>query len=235
MKPIKAVAFATLALSGFLGVDTATATTVDCVGCTYAEMEQRAFSEASGEGPVPFSEVRYYINRSTGLVGKFVLYREYLNPEFQCVPNPYEVPIGCVTFGMAEPQDVEPVVQNFANYIQAMSVANVPIISDPNMPNDGYELVQYPQMQEAVGAYLQGTQAMFKQEFWNLSTYITGFSAFEVVVNVRISDGSTATYRWDYGTMKFVFVKGSARDKLGNRIPETVIDVAGGGRFNHHL
>jgi len=50
-----------------------------------------------------------------------------------------------------------------------------------------------------------------------------------IQVVLHFPDGSTSIVEWDYTSEKFVYVKGSSKDTVGNPIPENLSEVTNGG------
>ncbi|HET6807116.1 MAG TPA: hypothetical protein VFH59_16905 [Frateuria sp.] len=50
---------------------------------------------------------------------------------------------------------------------------------------------------------------------------------------LHFPDGSTCIIQYDFSSQQFVYVPGSARDAVGNPIPETPLEVSGGGTMNY--
>ncbi len=58
---------------------------------------------------------------------------------------------------------------------------------------------------------------------------VTGLKTpFTIVNNIQLPDGSYFQVGWDFNTRAYTYLKGSAHDAAGNRIPENVVDAGGG-------
>lgn len=65
----------------------------------------------------------------------------------------------------------------------------------------------------------------------NLTNFvsITGLKTpFTVTNNIQFTDGSFFQVTWDFNAKNYIYIKGSAHDAAGNRIPENSVDAGGG-------
>lgn len=216
-----------LLAAGFAWSGAAEAKVEECNNCSISQMEEVAYL-ALDNAPVPYNEVIYFVDMQGGNVGKFELFKDYLNVEEACVPSPIEVTFGCVEFRWVDNLPVEQQVRDYIILIRQLGATPIFLPASADLPQNGYELVQYPQKQDAVSQYLTTTNAQQVQEAWNALSFLGISVPAPVTVTVRMPDGSTATYVWSPETKKFSLVKGSVRDSAGNRVPETPADVAGG-------
>lgn len=202
------------ALAGLMLMATfsANAGTLFCDNCT--STQKKAVAKAASPG------TQYVVDRINGTVSKY-------DVEVTCTDAPPSVCKG--TF----PLTVESQVVNYVNFVIAHPSASVSLPNSGNLPNDGYEDVEFPQLSQNVGSYIKNSGTGLIQDFLNFLGSVnpfTGFdpSAMQMTITVHYPDGSTSMYTYDHITQTWVRVKGQTRDANNNPVPETPSDVSGG-------
>lgn len=202
----KAMVAAALMVVGF----SASAATVYCDSCVGAEVNGAARQIGSG--------THYVIDRTYGAVYKYSV-RRYCEGT-RCL---YE----------ATPLAVEPAITSYVRYVAANSDKTVVLSPRTDFPQNGYELIQFPQTAETVGRSIKNGTLGGVQDFLNFLSAINPFTGFDpskmsMTIRVVMSDGSTALFIYDNVRQTWVPVRGEVRDSNGNRIPESPADVTGG-------
>lgn len=130
----------------------------------------------------------------------------------------------------------KPVEQQVINYVSFMAQhkeSRVVVGTTDDFPQSGYEFVEYPQLQERVGAYIKEGGWGLVQDFLNYLNAvgsIGGFNSGAISITIRVimADGSTALLVYNNTTQTWVAVEGQTTDSSGNTIPEKPEDFSGG-------
>ena len=127
----------------------------------------------------------------------------------------------------------EQAVVNYVVFVKQNAQREVVIGGPGSMPNNAYELVEYPQMSATVGAYIKDSGGGLVQDFVNFLAGVNPFRGFNpdkitMTVSAKLSDGSRALYIYNNTTKTWDRVKNQTKDSSGNVVPETVNDVSGG-------
>lgn len=202
-----------------------------CDGCSIVDMEQRAYTAAENARP-PYDAIHYYVNPQNGLVGKFNVINESLGNPKLCPPTNFPTPecqgIPLVDFLTAEPLAVE--FGSVVRTLRAMSIA-VPT-SLNSIPNNAYDFARYPQMREAAVSYVysQAITVQYQQTIINMLAGVVGANVGEPLITVKatLPDGATFVAACDNVLKKFVYQKGTLKDRSGNSVPESSDSVTGG-------
>lgn len=158
----------------------------------------------------------YVVNRTAGVVAKYNVIRRCEGS--RCVYEATSMP-------------VEQAVQDYVNYVKQNRNTTVVLGPGQGYPNNGYELVEYPQMNPAVNDYLINHASSIVNDikrFLNALGPSLQFDAsiFPMTVLVVMSDGSTALFQWNKDFGRWDRVKGQTKDSSGNIVPETLAEVA---------
>jgi hypothetical protein len=136
---------------------------------------------------------------------------------------------GCTKY--ADLMTTETAVKNYVNFVKTYAQSQLDLASSTSFPNNGYEMVQYPQLATNVGSYIKSHGYGLVQDFLNFLSAvnpISGFNPPSMTLRVHLADGSTALFVYDHVTQTWVRVKGQTKDANGNTIPETAADASGG-------
>ena len=204
IKFMLAVVLSFLSLST-LASTPATYQTIVCDSCG----DYSAKARAAGPG------VHYVVNTLSGVVKKY---------QVVWMRGPGNV---------ATEKAVEGQVANYVSFVARNKGSRVVLGVTDDFPQSGYEFVEYPQLQERVGAYIKEGGWGLVQDFLNYLNAvgsIGGFNsgAISITVKVTMADGSTALLVYDNTTQKWVAVKGQTTDSSGNTVPEKPEDFSGG-------
>lgn len=202
-----------------------------CNGCTYADMEQKAYSAAERARP-PYDAIHYYVNPQNGLVGKFSVINESFGSPKQCPPSNYPKP-ECQGIPLVDVMTVEALAVEFGSVVRNIRAMSITVPSSLNTyPDDAYDFARYPQMREAAVNYVyaQAVSVQDRATITSMLAGVLGLSTSQPVVTVtgRLPNGSTFVAAWDNTLKKFVYQKGTLKDRSGNSVPESTDAVAGG-------
>lgn len=202
-----------------------------CNGCSYADMEQRAYTAAERARP-PYDAIHYYVNPNNGFVGKFNVINESLGNPKLCPPTNFPTP-ECQGIPLVDVLTAEPLAVEFGSVVRNIRAMSITVpTSLNNVPNDGYDFARYPQMREAAvnHVYSQAVSVQNQQTIINMLAGVVGINAGQplVTVTATLPDGSTFIAAWDNTLKKFVYQKGTLKDRSGNPVPESSDAVAGG-------
>ncbi|QSX78079.1 hypothetical protein [Agrilutibacter solisilvae] len=122
----------------------------------------------------------------------------------------------------------EPAVRDYFNRIAQGSERYVSINGNL-FPQDGYEMLEFPQLQSNINLYLRDSGTIYFADMWNFVTSVAPFDLeIQKTVLWTMPDGSTSLYVYDKATMTWKLVPETTKDSEGNRIPDTLQSVAGG-------
>lgn len=204
----------------------AMAETVSCNTCgsgnSYRDAAKNAINTSWTDSP-PI----YVINQSAGVVKKF-----------NTVPR----------LRIATEVDVETAVYDYFNFVMSQNGISIQIpsgiqpaaagrmqaASSNGFPDTGYELVEYPQLSEGVGAYLKTSGWGQINDFMRFLSAVNPFKGFNpsaasMTLRAVLSDGSTALFFYNSDTQTFERLKGQTRDSSGNIVAETKEDLISPG------
>lgn len=193
----------------------ASAKTAVCNTCTtdsdYKARAKLLATQGGGVGP------HYVVNSATGVTKKYTAFWDY----------------GEVTRVIMTEKPVEASVNDYVRFVMQSSGRSISINLREDLPENGYELMEFPQLQRNTGTYINDTGVGFMQGYFNVIGAVGsvfGFNAggLSITVKVVMPDGSNALYTYNHTTMTWVLVPGTIKDGSGNYIPRTREDFAGG-------
>ena len=184
----------------------ASAETIICNTCVTS-------SDYNSKSKAGMAGTHYVVNSLSGVVKKY-------NVQF-------------VRGWVALEKPVEQQVINYVGFMVQHKESRVVVGTTDDFPQSGYEFVEYPQLQERVGAYIKDGGWGLAQDFLNYLNAvgsIGGFNSGAISITIRIimADGSTALLVYNSTTQKWVAVKGQTTDSSGNTVPEKPEDFSGG-------
>ncbi|MFY0186086.1 hypothetical protein ACTT2I_03910 [Stenotrophomonas sp. PUT21] len=207
----------------------AQSTTLDvCDSCSASQMQDRAWLDANDEA-APYWGEKYYVNRHTGEVRKFEVMKEPPAPDATCTPW---VTWGCNSAVFVFPMPLEQDFIQGGIVIQQAWNSVIYIDPGPGIPQGAYEYVSHPQGREAVmaQAHFKGAVAQTTAQVLRglLDKYFLSMPPKVVSITLVLPDGSRVRANYDVALERLVHEKGSVRDRIGNWVPETPVDISGG-------
>lgn len=199
-----------------LGFNAAAKTAV-CNACAtdydYSSRARTVALQGGGVGP------HYIVNSLSGVTKKYTAFWKDLGEG--------------VTSVVVTEKPVESSVTNFVNFVKQKNGSLISINLREDLPENAYELIEFPQLQRNAGAYIKETGVGFTQDlltYLNAVGSLVGFSANAISITVKIvmPDSSTALYVYNHTTQTWDRVPGQTKDASGNFIPETKEGFSGG-------
>lgn len=182
----------------------------------------------------------YVVNFTDGRVVK-VVYANNVNENFDWERDEFEA------WGVSV--EVEPSVSQYVAEMHAVMPSPIVLTRNSALtagrgvavsagadggPGSVYDAITLSAHDIYIHNRLTNSLADFRQAWYNIVSVINPVTYFKPSavpppVSVVFEDGSYAYYTWAPDTGLWVRIKGSARDRFGNRVPESREDVANGG------
>ncbi|MCD9085600.1 hypothetical protein [Stenotrophomonas sp. SY1] len=199
-----------------------------CDGCSSSYINTIVWHDTNAE-QAPFWGYKYYVNRQTGEVLKFLTSKENDAPSITCTPA---TPWGCQDIITIVPETPEPEFHDYGIKAQQAWGSVIEISPGPGIPNNAYEFVQFPQAREVTMAQAHTKAAVLTVVTQSLrglvDKYILSLPPKVVSVTLKLPDGSRVIAIMDPVTERFAHEPNTVRDRAGNFVPESPAKIAGG-------